>query len=141
MKIKSNIQSGIFNPRLVLAFALCSFGALLAMVSLATTPASGTLSPANREITFTGGPFLIATNSSDNAPGPVTCDAANPCEDFSLTVDIPQSYRATHPNDVVKIVISWDDPAAARISIPGWWMIPMITLIPRMRRTVALTRK
>jgi len=38
MKKKSTSQSGIFNPRVLLAFTLCSVGALLAMVSLATTP-------------------------------------------------------------------------------------------------------
>src|SRR6476469_7210330 len=31
-------QSGIFNPRVLLAFTLCSVGALLAMFSLAATP-------------------------------------------------------------------------------------------------------
>lgn len=114
MKQKSNVGYRFINPRLVLACTLGLLGAVLAMVSVATTPPSGTLSPANREITFTGGPFLIATNSTDNAPGPVTCDAANPCEDFSLTIDIPQSYKDSHPNDVVRIVISWDDPSGGQ---------------------------
>ena len=68
MKIISNPRSGIFNPRLIFAIALCLMGTLLAMVSVATTPPNGTLSPANRELTFTGGPFVIPTNSSDNAP-------------------------------------------------------------------------
>jgi len=31
-------QSGIFNPRVLLAFTLCSVGALLAVFSLAATP-------------------------------------------------------------------------------------------------------
>jgi hypothetical protein len=38
MKKKSTSQSGIFNPRVLLAFTLCSVGALLAMFSLAATP-------------------------------------------------------------------------------------------------------
>src|SRR5947209_8402265 len=34
-------QSGFFNPRVLLALALCSVGALLAMLSFAATPPSG----------------------------------------------------------------------------------------------------
>lgn len=41
MRKRSSSQSGIFNPRLLLAFALCSVGTLLAMLSLAATPPSG----------------------------------------------------------------------------------------------------
>src|SRR5256885_10385393 len=78
--------------------------------SEAATPSGGTLSPANRTITYAGGPFTVPTNSTDSAAGPVTCDAADPCEDYNLTIDIPQSYKDTHPNDVVKVVIAWDDP-------------------------------
>jgi hypothetical protein len=76
--------------------------------------AAATLSPGNPTINFTGGPFLIPTNASDNANGPVTCDQTQPCEDFSLTVDFPQSYLTAHPNDQVKIEISWDDPSGGQ---------------------------
>jgi hypothetical protein len=41
MKKISNSQSGIFNPRLLVAFTLCSVGMLLAMLSFAATPPSG----------------------------------------------------------------------------------------------------
>src|SRR5712692_3965336 len=34
-------QSGLFNPRILLAFSLCSVGVLLAMLSFATMPSSG----------------------------------------------------------------------------------------------------
>jgi PKD repeat protein len=78
--------------------------------SNAATPAGGTLSPSNRTITYAGGPFTVPTNSTDSAGGPVTCDQAHPCEDYNLTIDIPQSYKDTHPTDVVKVVIAWDDP-------------------------------
>ncbi len=76
--------------------------------------AAATLSPNNPTINFSGGPFLIPTNASDNANGPVTCDQSQPCEDFSLTVDFPQSYLTAHPNDQLKIVISWDDPSGGQ---------------------------
>src|SRR3954464_12100680 len=114
MKKNQTNQSGFLHARMVIAAALTATATLIGLVSFATTPTSGTLSPSTREITFTGGPFLIPTNSTDNAAGPVTCDSANPCEDFSLTIDIPQSYKAAHPNDVVKIVISWEDPSGGQ---------------------------
>src|SRR5438132_7172587 len=111
MDKNSTSQSGASNPRLLLALTLCSIATLLALFSFATlSPTSGTLSPSNPTVTYTGGPFVIATNSTDNAAGPVTCDATDPCEDFGLTIDIPQSYIDTHPNDVVKIEVSWSDP-------------------------------
>jgi PKD repeat protein len=76
--------------------------------------AAATISPANPTINFTGGPFVIPTNASDNASGPVTCDQTQPCEDFSLTVDFPQTYLTSHPNDQLKIQISWDDPTGGQ---------------------------
>ncbi|HEX8489642.1 MAG TPA: hypothetical protein VF626_01370, partial [Chthoniobacterales bacterium] len=94
--------------------ALGAVGALLAVVTVATTPPSGTLSPSNPVLEFTGGPFVIPANASDNVEGPVDCDAANPCEDFGLTIDLPQSYKDSHPNDIVRIVISWDDPSSGQ---------------------------
>src|SRR2546422_2007103 len=41
MKKNPNSQSGLFNPRALLAFALCSVGTLLAMLSFAATPPGG----------------------------------------------------------------------------------------------------
>lgn len=72
----------------------------------ATTPASGTLSPANPVLTYTGGPFLVSnpsTSTSDNPPGcPPGTDAA--CSEFTLTVSIPDSdfnsYKA-------RVSIAW----------------------------------
>src|SRR4051812_20420264 len=107
MKKNAINQSGFLHPRLIIAAALAMTASLLGLVSLgaspsgkhsaaaragvqrlATTPSGGTLSPSTPEVTFTGGPFLIATNADDNASGPVICDAAHPCEDFALTIDI-----------------------------------------------------
>ena len=114
MKQKSPSQSGFLQPRVLFALLLCLLGASLAVVGLATTPATGTLSPANRVVNFTGGPFTIPTNSTDSAAGPVTCDAANPCEDFGLTIDIPQTYKDANPNDTIQIQISWADPTGGQ---------------------------
>src|ERR1700682_5471640 len=43
----NNPESGFYNPRVFLAFILCSAGALLAMFSFAADPPSGTASAAN----------------------------------------------------------------------------------------------
>jgi PKD repeat protein len=80
----------------------------------AATSSDAVLSPGNPSITYGGGPFVIATNASDNAAGPVTCDQSNPCEDFGLTIDFPQSYLDGHPNDQLKIEISWNDPSGGQ---------------------------
>jgi hypothetical protein len=46
MKRNPTSKDGIFNPRVLVAFGLCSLGALLAMFSVASTPSSGTLTTA-----------------------------------------------------------------------------------------------
>jgi hypothetical protein len=75
----------------------------------AVTPAGATLSPTNRSITYTGGPFVIPTNASDTAAGPVDCDQLNPCEDYGLTIDLPPDYKTANPNDFVKVEVTWTD--------------------------------
>ncbi|MFL6538504.1 MAG: sialidase family protein, partial [Chthoniobacterales bacterium] len=81
-------------------------------MSFAASPANGTLSPSNPQLTYTGGPFTVPTNRTDSAGGPVTCDQADPCDDFNLTTNIPQSYISSHPNELVKIEVTWSDPAS-----------------------------
>ena len=101
-------QSGLFNPHVFLAFGLCGVAALLVMLSWASTPSSGTVSPTNPQVSYTGGPFLIL-NATDSSTG-VTCDQAHPCDDFALTVDLPADYATTNPNDLLKFEVGWNDP-------------------------------
>jgi hypothetical protein len=110
MKKTHPSEDGSFNPRVVVAFFLCSIGFLIALVSFATTPSNGTISDTSTSVTYTGGPFIIATNASDNVSGPVTCDQADPCDDFPLHTDISATYKSAHPTDLVTIQVSWDDP-------------------------------
>lgn len=77
-------------------------------------PVDDTLSPTNKSITYTGGPFVIPTNSTDSAAGPVDCDQANPCEDHALTIDIPQDYKTANPSDFVKVEVTWSDPTGGQ---------------------------
>ena len=99
-------ESGAFNPRVFLAFIFCSIGSLLALVSFAASPSSGTLSVGDPEITYEGsGPYVIPSVGGN------TCAAPDECDEFALTVDLPADYATTNPNDKVRIEISWEDPS------------------------------
>src|SRR6266550_2577742 len=110
MKKNSISQSGFLHARVFIAAALTLTATLLAFVSLATNPTNGTISDSSTSVTYTGGPFTVPTNATDNASGPVTCDAADPCDDFPLHTDISAAYKAAHPDHIVTIEISWSDP-------------------------------
>ncbi len=70
-----------------------------------TTPPSGTLSPANPVINYTGGPFAnsIPVATADTPP---PCGVETICSQFALTIAIPatdfNSYR-------VSVKVSWTD--------------------------------
>src|SRR5947208_4119267 len=78
MKTKIHSQSGIFNPRILVAFALGSVGVLLAMLSFAANPASSTpLAP-----TGTAWSIVTSPNTSpaqENQLYVVTCASASDC--------------------------------------------------------------
>jgi len=63
MKKNSALHSGLFKPRTLLAFTLCSFGALLAMLSFASTPSSGTVTDTSGPLSYTAGPFFVANRT------------------------------------------------------------------------------
>src|SRR5437867_9817567 len=81
-------QFGFFHPRVVFAFALCSFGACLAMFSFAASPPSGlavsvkeplstkTLTAAAASWTIIGSPDAGAQYNLLNG---VTCVSASDC--------------------------------------------------------------
>lgn len=82
------------NRLLLVAGTLC---ALLGPAADAATPSSGTLSLANRTITYTSGPF-VASN-----PGGVCGGDGVSCDDFALTLDlagVASDWR-------VRVTLSW----------------------------------
>src|SRR5205809_4124389 len=111
MKKNPASQSGLFNPRVLLAFSLCSVGALLAMFSFASTPSSGTLTDTSGPQTYTAGPFFVAnpTPVIEVDSGPECFGSEQPCDDYALTVTLPSGYAAAHPNAAIKVTMSWTD--------------------------------
>ena len=104
-------ESGLFNPRVLIAFSLCSVGALLAMFSFAATPPSGTLTDTSGPQTYTAGPFFVAnpTPVIEVDSGPECFGSEQPCDDYALTVTLPSGYAAAHPNAAVKVTLAWTD--------------------------------
>src|SRR5437867_7465833 len=111
MRKNPSSESGLFNPRVLIALSFCSLGVLLAMFSFAATPSSGTLTDTSGPLTYTAGPFFVAnpTPILFVDQGPECFGSAQPCDDFVLTVTLPAGYPAAHPNAAVKVTMSWTD--------------------------------
>src|SRR6266404_9302187 len=111
MRKNPDSQSGIFHPRAFLAFILCSAGAMLAMLSFASTPSSGTLTDTSGPISYTAGPFFVSnpTPVIELDSGPECGGSSQPCDDFALTVNLPLGYTTTNPNASIKVTLSWTD--------------------------------
>src|SRR5207249_12284596 len=111
MKKNFGFESGVFNPRVFAAFLLCSAAAMLAMLSFAANPSSGTLTDTSGPLTYTAGPFTGANPTPvifvDS--GPECGGSLQPCDDFALTVNLPSGYTAAHPNASIKVTMSWTD--------------------------------
>src|ERR1043166_5969464 len=87
------------------------FGALLALsslplVSLASTPADGTLTLDNPTLTYTAGPGWIDNPTSQAGAG-MCFDSTATCDIFTVTTDLPADYELTHPYGLVVTSISW----------------------------------
>lgn len=90
--------------RWVGAAALC----VLCGSAQAADPASGTLSEASPELSYSSGPFVVS-NPSGTATGEAICaEPAQPCDDYSLTVELPAGFAAAHPNAEIKVSVAWD---------------------------------
>src|SRR3982751_213297 len=111
MRKNSASQSGLLTLRAVLGLSLCSAGVWLGMVSLASTPAAGTLTDTSGPVSYTAGPFFVANQTPlpflDQ--GPECANPFQPCDDYTLTVTLPAGYAAAHPNGAVKVTLSWAD--------------------------------
>jgi hypothetical protein len=116
MRKNSASESGAFNPRVFLAFILCSVGAWLAMVGFASTPSSGTLTDVSGPQNYTAGPFTAAnpTPVIQVDKGPECNNPSQPCDDYALTITLPAGYAAAHPNAAAKVTMSWTDAGSGK---------------------------
>jgi hypothetical protein len=96
---------------LVVAALAVAFCAVPLYITRAANPSSGTLSPTNALITYTGGPFQTSNQTSPTGDTRPVCSSATPCDQFALKIAIPQGdttkYTAT-------VNISWTDSAAKK---------------------------
>ncbi|HEX3227683.1 MAG TPA: sialidase family protein, partial [Pyrinomonadaceae bacterium] len=69
----------------------------------AASPSSGTLTLASGPLTYTGGPFVVA-NVSAQANGTPICNAALPCDDFALTINV---LAGTDTTKQVRVSVGW----------------------------------
>lgn len=103
-------QSGISLKRLVVSLALVSTAlALCVQALIAGTPSSGTLSPANPILTYTGGPFTLPNQTSQTGDTPPVCTAVSPCDQFALKIAIPEADAGK--KFIVDVKVEWTDTA------------------------------
>lgn len=118
MRKTTSSTSAFFRLRALVALALFSAGACLAIVSFAATPPAATLTDASGPLTYTAGPFFQANPSplglGQLDSGPRCDDTAFPCDNYSLTVTVPAGYAAAHPSAAVKVSMSWTDAGAGQ---------------------------
>jgi len=72
---------------------------LLPVVVSAVVPAAGTLTTASGPLTYSSGPFLIP-NPTPIPEVDIGLHCNNPaivCDDYSLTVSLPNGYTTTYP--------------------------------------------
>jgi hypothetical protein len=80
---------------------------LLAGAAQAATPSSGSIDARNTTLSYGAGPFLVPNTTG--LAGAVTCNAAAPCDDFALTVDVPATYAAGYN---LSVRIQWSNSTA-----------------------------
>src|SRR5438445_6479341 len=99
MQKTNAFQSGLFNPRALLVFALCSVGAGLAMLSFAATPSGASARAAvSMPLASAGNGWSIVNSpnppasQNDYLPG-VTCASANDCWAVGYSVAGSLAFR------------------------------------------------
>jgi len=90
----------------LVVLCLVALGVGVTRMVLASTPSSGTLSPATPLINYTGGPFATSNPTSPVGENPPVCSPATPCDEFALHVDIPAGNTTDYS---VVITIDWTD--------------------------------
>jgi hypothetical protein len=102
MQTNSSPESGLFTPRILLAFVLCSAAVFLTVFSFAANPPSGTITPASSPVTWTG----TGNGVPPAVGGESDCEQGANCDAFKLTISgTPAQWAAAGKQ--VKIRIEW----------------------------------
>ncbi|HUQ32737.1 MAG TPA: Calx-beta domain-containing protein [Pyrinomonadaceae bacterium] len=102
-------------------YALLAIGLISVCIGLtrfvqAGTPSSGTLSPANPLITYTGQLFTVSNPSSPVGETPPACSPATPCDDFALHIVIPAGNTTDYS---AVVTIDWTDSGTTTQGAPN----------------------
>lgn len=99
----------------VLSMRLAAIAAAVAMVvsvvgaAAGAAPSAGRLTATQRNLSYSGGPF-VAPNRTDPLFGDgstLTCvPEASPCDDFALTVSLPNDFLTLHPDARVRVQLA-----------------------------------
>src|SRR6266404_1603441 len=115
MKKKSALETGLINPRMFAAFLLGLGAVSMALLSFASTPASGTLTNTSGPLTYTAGPFFQPNAFGNSIAGECDPDPSDPlvaCDVYQLHVSLPAGYVQANPNKHLFVLIDWSTPAA-----------------------------
>jgi CARDB protein len=92
-----------------LAAVVALLGGTLTLGSAdAATPPEATVSDGSPQASWSGGPF-VAPNVTGNALDQPDCTGPSSCDDFTLHVDTPAGYDATH---TLTVKVHWANTAA-----------------------------
>src|SRR6266550_495050 len=89
----------------LLAICVVALGIAVTRLVLAGTPSSGTLSPSNPLINYTGGPFAVSNPSSPVGENPPVCGPGT-CDEFALHIDIPAGATTSYS---AVVTVDWTD--------------------------------
>ncbi len=109
MRVRGSIRAGAVLVAMAMLLPLAGPAA-------AATPDGGQVNDAERTVSYEGGPF-VAPNRSDPLFDGSTLQCLPdlaPCDDFALTVALPDDYLATHPDSSVKVALRAFDASQNR---------------------------
>ncbi len=100
----------------LLATTLCLLSTLFVPTGAAqgAAPAAGTLSDTSGPVTFDAGPFTLSnpTPVPQVDDGPRCSNPVQPCDEYVLTVSLPDGYADANPNDFIRFTFNWDDASS-----------------------------
>ncbi|NND43678.1 MAG: PKD domain-containing protein [Xanthomonadales bacterium] len=87
---------------------------LASAAAWAATPTSGTLTDSSGPVTFEAGPFVLSNPTPVPLvdSGPQCFNPEQPCDDFFLTISLPDGYANANPNDFIRFTFTWGDEGA-----------------------------